>query len=64
MEELPRGALGTEAVTTEGYAGRLCAGKRQGLTATGLGGGAAARRPRHGGRNNRGLCRQTAGGAF
>ena len=53
---------------------RLKDGKRaatleqQGLTATGLGGScreeAAARRPRHGRPNNRGICTQTAGGAF
>ena len=30
--------------------------EQQALTATGLGGGAAARRPRHGGRNNRGYA--------
>ena len=50
-----------DALTTEGYAGRRQAAtlEQQGLTATGLG------LPyRHGRRNNRGLCKQTAGGHF
>ena len=62
-----RDALGMDALTTEGYAGKRHAAtlEQQGRTATGLGGScreeAAARRPWHGRPNNRGLCRQTAG---
>ena len=48
--KLPRGALGMDALTTEGYGKRQAATlEQQGLTATGLGGScreeAAARRP-------------------